>query len=369
MGYNRRVRCERMTKTNPSGTTSYTWDALGNLLEVKLPNGEDISYVYDGQNRLVGKEVNGTLVQGFLYGGQLEPVAELDGSGNIVEQFVYGTRPNVPDYIIKAGEMYRVISNQVGSPVLIVNASTGAIAEQISYDAWGNITADSNPGFQPFGFAGGLYDPDTGLVHFGARDYDPETGRWISRDPILFAGGETSLYGYAGNDPIEFIDPSGLYPYSLGQLSAIIFNETQSLSGPGIDTARLYLAYVALNRPNLGGIAPDFLTAMDLAEIRNGNPAAIAAYRSSVTAAACALDYPQNNPIPGAQGFNLRGNPSTIPRNGALDIANFGPLNNSYPTISNPGVPRIEQLPARRDRRSAGHLDRSSGWADRADFL
>ena len=206
---------ELLTKTNPSGTTSYTWDALGNLLEVKLPNGEDISYVYDGQNRLVGKEVNGTLVQGFLYGGQLEPVAELDGSGNIVEQFVYGTRPNVPDYILKDGVEYRVISDQVGSPVLIVDASTGAIAEQIRYDAWGNVTSDSNPGFQPFGFAGGLYDTDTGLVHFGARDYDPETGRWISKDPILFAGGETSLYGYTGNDPINFLDPVGLWTITI----------------------------------------------------------------------------------------------------------------------------------------------------------
>ena len=155
--------------------------------------------------------MNGTLTEGFLYDGQLEPVAELDGSGNVVEQFVYGTHPNVPDYILKGGVEYRVITDQVGGPVLIVNAGTGAIAEQIGYDAWGNVTSDSNPGFQPFGFAGGLYDSDTGLVHFGARDYDPQTGRWISKDPILFAGGETSLYGYAGNDPINFIDPSGLY--------------------------------------------------------------------------------------------------------------------------------------------------------------
>ena len=139
-------------------------------------------------------------------------MAELDSSGNVVEQFVYGARPNVLDYILKDGVEYRVISDQVGSPVLIVDASTGAIAEQIRYGAWGNVTQDTNPGFQPFGFAGGLYDRDTGLVHFGAREYDPETGRWISKDPILFAGGETSLYGYAGNDPVSFIDPSGLAP-------------------------------------------------------------------------------------------------------------------------------------------------------------
>jgi len=147
-----------LTKTTPYGTLTYTYNALGHLTDVRIGN-EKIHYLYDGQNRLVGKEVNGVLTEGFLYDGQLEPVAELDGSGNIVEQFVYGTRLNVPDYIVKGGVEYRVISDQVGSPVLIVNASTGAIAEQISYDAWGNVTSDSNAGFQPFGFAGGLWRP------------------------------------------------------------------------------------------------------------------------------------------------------------------------------------------------------------------
>lgn len=47
------------------------------------------------------------------------------------------------------------------------------------------------------------------MVRFGVRDYDPETGRWTSKEPILFAVGETSLYGYAGEDPINAIDPSG----------------------------------------------------------------------------------------------------------------------------------------------------------------
>src|SRR5690606_7454590 len=78
------------------------------------------------------------------------------------------------------------------------------------YDAFGRVLFDSMPGFQPFGFAGGLYDWDTGLVRFGARDYDAETGRWTSKDPIGFAGGETNLYVYVGNDPVNFVDPTGL---------------------------------------------------------------------------------------------------------------------------------------------------------------
>lgn len=69
-----------------------------------------------------------------------------------------------------------------------------------------------NPGFQPFGFAGGLYDRDTGLVRFGARDYDPEIGRWTVKDPIDFAGGNSNLYGYTLNDPIQLIDLNGLSP-------------------------------------------------------------------------------------------------------------------------------------------------------------
>lgn len=192
-----------------AGSTTYQYDALGHLLEVKTPT-ETITYTYDGLGRRVGKSVNGTLVQGFLYADGLHPIAELDGQGNVVATFVYGTRPNVPDLMIKGGMTYRIISDPLGSPVEVINTATGAVVEQITYDAWGTITSDTNPGFQPFGFAGGLYDADTGLVHFGARDYDPAIGRWTTRDPLGFAGGDTNLYGYVLQDPINLEDPAGL---------------------------------------------------------------------------------------------------------------------------------------------------------------
>jgi RHS repeat-associated protein len=79
----------------------------------------------------------------------------------------------------------------------------------MDYDAWGRVTHDSNPGFQPFGFAGGLYDPETGLTRFGVRDYDAETGRWTAKDPILFEGGDTNLYGYVLQNSVNSIDPEG----------------------------------------------------------------------------------------------------------------------------------------------------------------
>ncbi|MCI0552005.1 MAG: RHS repeat-associated core domain-containing protein, partial [Anaerolineae bacterium] len=78
------------------------------------------------------------------------------------------------------------------------------------YDEFGNVIFDSNPEFQPLGFAGGLYDTQTKLVRFGARDYAAETGRWTAKDPMDFAGGQGNLFVYVGNDPVNLIDPSGL---------------------------------------------------------------------------------------------------------------------------------------------------------------
>ena len=112
--------------------------------------------------------------------------------------------------MIKGGVTYRIITDHLGSPRLVVNTRHRRVAQRIDYDALGNVSTDTNPGFQPFGFAGGLYDRDTGLVRFGARDYDPAVGRWTTKDPIDFAGGDANLYAYAVGDPINFSDYYGL---------------------------------------------------------------------------------------------------------------------------------------------------------------
>ncbi len=204
-----------MGKTAAGATTTYDYDALGNLRHVSLPGDIDIEYVVDGRNRRTGKKVNGVLVQGFLYQDQLNPVAELDGAGEIVSRFVYAEKPSVPSYMIRNGATYRILSDYLGSPRLVVDANDGSIVQRIDYDVWGRVINDTNPGFQPFGFAGGIHDQHTGLVRFGARDYDPETGRWTAKDPIRFQGGDANLYGYVLNDPVNGVDFTGEYYQAL----------------------------------------------------------------------------------------------------------------------------------------------------------
>ncbi|MCB1032595.1 MAG: hypothetical protein KDD47_02025, partial [Acidobacteria bacterium] len=200
---------ELASKSQGGAEVLYRYDAFGNLLSVTQPDGVEIEYVVDGENRRVGKRIAGALVQGFLYGGALSPVAELDGSGAVVSRFVYGSRGNVPDVLLKNGQTYRILADPLGSVRLVVDTATGDVVQELAYDAFGQVQLDTNPGFQPFGFGGGLYDAQTGLLRFGVRDYDPQVGRWTSKDPLGFAAGDTNLYAYVFNDPVNGVDPSG----------------------------------------------------------------------------------------------------------------------------------------------------------------
>jgi len=151
-------------------------------------------------------------------------------------------------------------------------------------------------------------------------------------------------------NPVSLIDPLGLFTQQ--QLQNIIYNETASLSGPGIDAASVAIAYVTQNRSDAGinnGVASDTLTQAAQNAIQNGVPAAVEAYNRAAAAAAKAINCPGNDPTGGALHFNLRGNASVGPWLGLPAyplLLQFGPFNNSYPTIGNPNVPPSQQLPA-----------------------
>ena len=176
---------ELRTKTDAGGTTTYTHDVRGNLVQVDLPSGDVIQYLVDGQDRRVGKKKNGVLEKAWLYRNQLNPAAELDGAGNLVGRFVYGSKeqragvrgawrrdvpralrpPRVAEGVGRCGHRYRRVAcrlRRLGQP----HADCG------------------NGRLVPFGFAGGMFDAETGQPRFGARDYDARVGRWTGKDPI-----------------------------------------------------------------------------------------------------------------------------------------------------------------------------------------
>ena len=177
--------------------------------------GEQIvTYSYDGLGRRVAKDVASPAGQTqveYLYGDPGNAV-RVTGvrSGSELTVLFYDESGSLYAFE-RAGTRYYVASDHLGSPRLVASAS-GEVVKAIEYDAFGAVRSDSDPGFLlPIGFAGGLADTETGLVHFGFRDYEPASGRWTARDPVLFGGGQFNLYAYVGNSPVTYRDPLGLW--------------------------------------------------------------------------------------------------------------------------------------------------------------
>jgi RHS repeat-associated protein len=205
----------RLRETEGDKAATFSYDDFGNLKSATLPDGSLVEYKLDAGNRRVFRKLaspEGAISQqwrAYHPDGRLAAISD-DGSARHITRFIYGSDPRVPDLIVTgSGRTFRLVKDYLGSARLAIDVESGATMQEMEFDEFGRVLRDTNPGFQPFGFAGGLYDPATGLTRFGARDYDPETGRWTTPDPILFAGGGTNFYEYAGSDPVNFVDPTG----------------------------------------------------------------------------------------------------------------------------------------------------------------
>ncbi len=201
-------------------------------MSVTLPDDRHIEYIHDPSARRIAKKINGTITEKYLWQDMTKLLAVYDGNDNLLVRFEYahGRMP----LAMRQGDMtYYLSYDPVGSLRLVAD-ETGNVVKTIMYDTFGNVVLDTNPLFDiPFGFGGGFYDKDTGLVRFGYRDYDPDIGRWTAKDPILFRGGNIDLYGYCLNDPINAVDLLGLEIYGAANAGFAGINystSTQNLS-------------------------------------------------------------------------------------------------------------------------------------------
>ena len=193
----------------------YNVDLQNPLVKVDIIdpiNGDkSVTYWTDAELKRSAKLVDGVVKSYYIYDMYKRLIAELRPDYSVKSRFVYLTQGHSPDYIINPSleEVYYLVKDQLGS-ILKVVKEDGTILQELTYDEFGVVLSDTASGYQPFGYAGGHYDHDTGLVRFGARDYDASIGRWIEKDPIDFDGGDTNLYAYVNSDPVNGIDPSGL---------------------------------------------------------------------------------------------------------------------------------------------------------------
>lgn len=206
------------------GGRGYAYDALGRLVEVRT-NGQWVArYAYDALNRRVIKD---------LAGGGARTVSYYDGdaiveqveNGNWGNRYVHGGGVDLPLALARGGATYYYLRDW-RSNIAALTDGAGAVTERYRYTLYGRMEVVNGLGQvlpaggalgNPWTFAGREWDAESGLMHYRNRAYSPDLGRFLQSDPAGYADG-MNLYAYAGNNPLSFADPYGLYRWSHGAL-------------------------------------------------------------------------------------------------------------------------------------------------------
>lgn len=239
-GYGYDANGNRTIRRGASDATGYQYDFENRLVAMKLPSGEEVSFKYDPLGRRVEKNVTGVITR-YVYDRE-KILMEVNASGQRTARYTHG--PNVDEpLIVERDEAFHLHADGQGN-IVAVTDSSGATQRSYQYDSFGRVVSVTGNVTNPFAFAGREWDAETGLYYFRARYYDPETGTFLSQDP-LDLGGALSMkssqsraallevnagrvwrengsgsslakphtlhsYNYAGSNPLSYSDPSGL---------------------------------------------------------------------------------------------------------------------------------------------------------------
>jgi RHS repeat-associated protein/uncharacterized repeat protein (TIGR01451 family) len=198
------------TRIDPTGTTTYVYDVENRLVQVRTPAAGTWAYTYDALGDRV-QVTHDSQVTRYRHDpiGLVDVMAEYDGNGKLVARYVDGL--GLVARIDAAGKAAYYGFDALGSTRLLTDDS-GTVANIYDYDPWGGPSAAHQASPNSFQYVGrfGVVHDETGLMFMRARYYDPLLGRFATADPIGFKGGELNLYVYARNSPTDANDPSGL---------------------------------------------------------------------------------------------------------------------------------------------------------------
>lgn len=197
-------------KESSAGITTYQWDYENRLTKVTMPDGTVAEYAYDPFGRRTEKKIadgSGVKTTRYLYDKE-DILYETDETGAIQNRYLHGPGIDEPLALIQGRDTYYYHADGLGS-ITAITDNRGKVIQDYQYDSYGNLHDQKNRIKQSYTYTGREWDRETGLYYYRARYYDPMEGRFVSRDPIGFEGGDFNLYGYVQSNPINAIDPFG----------------------------------------------------------------------------------------------------------------------------------------------------------------
>ncbi|MGA8725428.1 MAG: RHS repeat-associated core domain-containing protein [Acidimicrobiales bacterium] len=199
---------DRSSTTMNGVSTTYSYNQLGQMIGSSSP-ASTTSFAYNGDGIRMSTTVGSTTSQ-FAYDvSSSVPAILTDGTW----YYVYGPigpggqQLPIEQINVSSGTTYYLHHDVSGSTVAITSSSGQAVGT-MSYDPYGNLNGQTGTVTSPIGFAGGYLDSSTGLYYLVNRYYDPTTAQFLSIDPLVAETGQS--YQYAGDDPVNASDPSGL---------------------------------------------------------------------------------------------------------------------------------------------------------------
>jgi RHS repeat-associated protein len=257
------------TRKSDNSTTTYTFNALDQLVRIDGPGGSVTTYRYDAVGRRIEKNVGGQIAR-YVYNG-VNIRLEYNGANQLAARYTHGDGVDEVLTMERGGVVYYYLTDHLGSVRQVVDAA-GNTVNRYEYDSYGRRTVAQEQIANPFSYTGREYDAESGFYFYRARYYDAQSGRFISEDPLGLAGGDPNFYSYVRNNPVNLVDPSGLItPWDLLDIASFgmslyDFSKCQSLENAinlGLDAFGLLPFIPSIGTIRRGANALDALRQAD----------------------------------------------------------------------------------------------------------